>query len=358
MIAKNGKKVSFISNFTPLDQLENTNYLMKQDPNTGEFYLQEQDKFTLPEKIYGDSAKLSKRYLNTFKNTDKNLGVLLKGLKGTGKSLLAKRICIESGLPVIILTSAFGGTEFNDFLSNIKQEVVVFIDEFEKIYTNSRDFFASSKNDIGNQSMLLTLLDGVFTSKKLFVLTANESTLHDALTNRPGRIHYLKEYGPLSNDIIREVANDLLENKSHVEQIVEISNIIGDVNMDAVVTLIEECNLYSEEPREAVNYLNIKPENSKFEVIWKDDQYKGYEFTGVINQHPLLQLGKSSIDAEGFFVGTNKKLKLDYTPYSSLRFRTATKPEVVINDDGTMTVTDDRKTKVLIKKAKRSSFTF
>ena len=116
----------------PLTKLPKGNWLVKFDPERLCFYLERTKDFVLPDKIYGDTKKLSKRYLNTFKQRSTNLGVLLSGLKGTGKSLTARYTAIESELPVIIVSEPFGGVEFNQFLTQIGQECVIFFDEFEK----------------------------------------------------------------------------------------------------------------------------------------------------------------------------------------------------------------------------------
>ncbi len=64
-----------------------------------------------------------------------NMGVLLNGVKGTGKSVTAKLICneLKNFLPIIIVDKAYEGLP--QFISKIQQEVIIFIDEFEKVFT-------------------------------------------------------------------------------------------------------------------------------------------------------------------------------------------------------------------------------
>ena len=132
-----------------VDKIPVGNWLLCQNQMTGEFFLKRKPDFTIPDKIYGDVIEVAKKFLNTFSHTDKNLGILLSGMKGTGKSLLARKLCIDSNLPIIIVTEAYKGSGLMDFFSTINQEIVVFLDEFEKIYAKSE-----------NQSGLLSLCDG------------------------------------------------------------------------------------------------------------------------------------------------------------------------------------------------------
>ena len=72
------------------------------------------------------------------------VGVMLTGLKGTGKTVTAKLIANAVELLVIVVTEIFHGLE--EWLSQIRQPVVLFFDEFEKMEGRSGD--------------LLTLMDG------------------------------------------------------------------------------------------------------------------------------------------------------------------------------------------------------
>jgi hypothetical protein len=224
------------------------NYTLKFNPMEG-FYLEEVEEFRMPTKIYGDCLKNSQRILNTFKLRDGNTGVLLVGEKGSGKTLLARQISIESDLPVIIINSSFKGDGFNSFLSSITQPCVIFLDEFEKVY------------DRDHQEQMLTLLDGTYQSKKLFLLTSNDKYRIDVnMRNRPGRIFYLIEFGGLEEDFIREYCRDNLNNSSYVSDIIRLSRIFDVFSFDLLSSLVEESNRYGENPKDLVSILNAKPE--------------------------------------------------------------------------------------------------
>src|ERR1035437_5402253 len=148
------------------------------------------DKFELPKKIYGTEDILIARCIKTYETLSKNFGILFKGLKGTGKTITAKQICHYLDLPVILINEDFGN--IGQFINSIPQDVILFFDEFEKTY----EFYGGSQNEDGEQrgkkniSSLLTLMDGVFTTKykRLFLMTKNKADLPDQLLSRPSRI--------------------------------------------------------------------------------------------------------------------------------------------------------------------------
>jgi transcriptional regulator with PAS, ATPase and Fis domain len=276
MFIKTNSEVRLTSSYVESFQLlPNGTYLTKFDVRNNEYYLELTEDFTTPNKIYGNSELLSTRYVNTFNDSTKNMGILLTGLKGTGKSLTAKLTAIKSNIPVILITEEFVGEEFKSFLNNIKQEVVIFIDEFEKVYSENN-----------TQQSLLSLLDGVFEGKKLFIFTSNMvNKVNTYMLNRPGRIRYLAEYESLDESVINDVINDILINKSNISGLLSVLDILGSISMDSLVSLITEMNTYGETANEAIKYLNIRPEDSQYSVNIMIDGIK--VGTTSIRIHPL-----------------------------------------------------------------------
>lgn len=233
------------------------NYIVKQDPMSGQFYLEKVESFSFSGKRYGDLDRNVDRIMNTFSKRSASTGVMLTGEKGSGKSLLAKVLSItaaEQGIPTLIVNSPWCGDVFNKFIQDIDHECLVMFDEFEKTY------------DAGEQQSLLTLLDGMFPTKKLFVLTCNDKYRVDQhMRNRPGRIFYMLDFSGLTPEFIREYCQDRLEDKSHIESICRISALLPKFTFDQLQALVEEMNRYGEGPEDALAMLNVKPEFNEAE---------------------------------------------------------------------------------------------
>lgn len=243
------------------------NYMLKKDLRTGEFYLMQKESFPMPEKVYGDHSVVQ-RWLQSWKhNSSKNLGILLTGLKGTGKTITAQKFCMESNLPVIIINEPFEGVEFIDFITNPKLgQCIVFIDEFEKIYHRE------------NQYDMLSLMDGNYNTKLIFLLTVNEENISDYLINRLNRIKYRKTYGDLEDDVIEEVINDMLVNKEHRSSIYTFFERVNMCTFDLLTNLIKEMNLFDQDAIVCGGHLNIKPEMKSYDVveIWDGIEHECY----------------------------------------------------------------------------------
>src|SRR4051812_18449635 len=72
------------------------NYIVNFNQMTNEFSLETIDNFILPSKLYGHNPQQAERILSTFQNRENGTGVMLAGEKGSGKSLLAKVVCVEA----------------------------------------------------------------------------------------------------------------------------------------------------------------------------------------------------------------------------------------------------------------------
>jgi hypothetical protein len=264
------------SSIDPITSLPSETFVLKFNPFTG-FYLEQTQKFTLPSKVYGKTKFHAERILNTFRDRGTNTGVLMMGEKGSGKSLLSKQICVNSGYPSIIINDCHTGDQFNSFLASIDQPCIVFFDEFEKVY------------DREHQKKVLTLLDGTFNSNKLFLLTSNDRWgLDDNMCNRPGRIYYMIEFKGLDDDFIIEYCNDRLNDKSFTPKILGISKSFEVFNFDLLSAFVEEVNRYGEEPKELMELLNAKPR------FGADLDYQAYVKVGNFKSKPF-RIGYSNV---------------------------------------------------------------
>lgn len=236
-------------------------YTVGFDKMAGCFFLEQIENFELKGKIYGNATRNADRILRTFLDRTASTGVMLTGEKGSGKTLLTKQIAInasEKGIPTIVINQPWCGEGFNAFMQMIDQPTIVIFDEFEKVY------------DRDDQEKMLTLLDGVYPSKKLFMLTCNDKWRVDAhMRNRPGRIFYMIDFKGLDQEFIIEYCNDNLKAKEHINKICSIASLFSEFNFDMLKAMVEEMNRYGETPTEVLKLLNAKPEfseESKYKV--------------------------------------------------------------------------------------------
>ena len=216
--------------------------------------MEEVESFEINGKLYGDVQNNSARILTTFADRPNATGVILSGEKGSGKTLLTKAISINGrslGYPTIIINLPWCGDTFNTFVQNIDQPAIILFDEFEKVYEKKQ------------QEAVLTLLDGVFPTKKLFLLTCNDKWQIDIhMRNRPGRIYYMLEFDGLELEFIKEYCNDNLIDKNQTDSVCKVSGVFSPFNFDMLKALVEEMNRYGESAIDAIRMLNVKPEYS------------------------------------------------------------------------------------------------
>ena len=205
------------------DKLPAQAYQVNFNPRAG-FSLSLYDNIEIKEKIYGVHMQKVEKVLKSFETFDRNLGVILSGDKGIGKSLFAKILsskAIELGYPLVIVNTYYPGIA--DYLNSIQQKVVVLFDEFDKNFYAGRDT-SDSMND--PQTEMLTLFDGLSQGKKLFVITCNYiNKLNDFLVNRPGRFHYHFRFEYPNADEIRMYLEDKIpENRyGEIQKVIDFS---------------------------------------------------------------------------------------------------------------------------------------
>jgi len=230
-------------------------YKLNYDSRADEMYLTEiQDSFEFPYKVYGIENGFIDRVVKTYNNTKGNLGVLLNGVKGTGKTVTSKQICNKLGLPVIIIHADYDGTP--SFINSLQQNVIVMIDEYEKIY-QEKDY------------SVLTVMDGVLDNgfRKVFLLTTNELYINANMLQRPGRIRYLKTFKDLPLETITEIVDDMLVNTDHKVATIDAISELETITMDIIKAIVQEVNIHDEVPADFLDVFNVKKIDNKFDII-------------------------------------------------------------------------------------------
>lgn len=234
-----------------LEHLPVGTYTVRLNPMSG-YYLEQANNLTRPSKIYGNYDSLVNRYLTTFAGRPNGTGVFLAGVKGTGKTLLSKLLSVtalERGISTIIITEAHHGEAFNKFISSISDPAVLLFEEIDKVY--SRD----------EVQALLTLFDGLFTTKKMSVLTCNDP-LHvgSHMTNRPGRMFYFKNFAGIDREVVRAYMEDNYKGVEDLNKVLSEVSSIPHLTFDIMQAIVEEMNRYQEPLHSVLAHLNVRPE--------------------------------------------------------------------------------------------------
>lgn len=251
-IVESGKRYRIFNNaITTYDQLPPKTYRVDYDPETRIFSLLEAHDFEISEtKIYGQHLDKVKKVLNSMDKMNRNLGVILSGDKGIGKSLFSKCLGLKArkkGIPVILVNEYHEGIA--NFLEEIEQTVMILFDEYDKTFDEKKH---------NCQAEMLSLFDGVSAGKKLFVITCNEiQSLSQYLINRPGRFHYHFRFLYPTADEIRDYMEDKLDKQYYDE----IENVIAfsvrmNLNYDCLRSIAFELN-NGLKFQQAINDLNI-----------------------------------------------------------------------------------------------------
>lgn len=262
---QNGNQYRLIeANFSTNPILETAIYDLRFDQLKQELYLEKTgDKFHFGYKLYGLDYCLINHVLNGYRKSPikKNMGVLLNGVKGTGKTVTAKYLANELDLPIITVSAAFPGLA--TFISSIRQDVVFFFDEFEKNFHGGKNEF---DEEVGGES-LLSVMDGVNNTgfAHIFLLTTNELRLNQNFLSRPSRIRYLKTFEDVMTiDLLNEIIDDFLVDKSKKKELIDYITTLEYATIDIVKSIIEEVNIHECSVDDFKEFFNVSVSNYKY----------------------------------------------------------------------------------------------
>lgn len=167
------------------------------------------DSFEVPANPLGDHTTIRDLIVNDYNSTKSPVGVILVGLKGSGKTMLSEDLCnmvLESGRPVLNVTSALPGGVLSTLI-DLAGPCAVLFDEFGKVYSDSE-----------KRNSVLTLFSDSEKRNVLFIVTANsEREFVDAMLNRPGRFKYRVNYDGIKEKTII----DTISHKDHSPELLE-----------------------------------------------------------------------------------------------------------------------------------------
>ena len=235
-------------------------YILEIEDMTGAWSLKRQsDQFTFDFKVYGLESDLIKRVTTYYNSTSGDVGVLLNGVKGTGKTITAKILANKLENPIIIVTGK--SSHLTSIFNEIKCDITVVIDEFEKSF--------GGKNPNEGDASLLSIMDGTIQSeyRRVWILTTNNLYINENLLNRPGRIRYKKHFGDLDLDTIYEVLDDILLYPEFREDIVDYCKSLKIITVDILKTIVNEVNIFNEAPQDCCKVINVEVKADEFNFI-------------------------------------------------------------------------------------------
>jgi len=144
--------------------------------------VKDRPNFSLPQLRFGKHNARIKQITASYDRHGKSNGVLLHGMKGSGKSLMAEELgnwMITQDLPVIMVTNPMSASELSVIIRAVGP-CMVYFDEFGKIYHEKEA-----------REGLLPLFSDTSFQGVMFVVTGNESDeFSDYLVFRPQRFRY------------------------------------------------------------------------------------------------------------------------------------------------------------------------
>lgn len=238
---KVGKSINFKFNTEGLecDLTPGMVYSIDVDRYTDAISLEETSGLSLPSKVYCTQRdeRFIDKVINNYNLSESGFtGVMLAGLKGSGKTVMAKVIANKSGLPIINIDKNIRPYILRNLVEKLGDTSVCFLfDELDKVLEDYDD------------SVLLQVLDGSDTKGKHMILfTCNDDNeISEYLIDRCSRIRYWRKFDEMSPSLIMEVLNDKLNDKKEVKSLTDfIKDNFEVCSFDNIASFVKEANDY------------------------------------------------------------------------------------------------------------------
>lgn len=288
--------------------------------------LNEQPYLEVPKKIYGKAAKYAMHFYNTFKYSDKSLGVLLTGTAGSGKTELSNmigNIALRNDMCVVIVANLTGDLELANLIDSLENAVVIF-DEFGKMFP------------VYVQENMLTMFSNSIGGKKLYILTENDKNMVSRfIRDRPGRIRYHIEFDRLDRDVIEEYCADHNVSETFYEELISIYDKSTVFSFDQLQTLVSEHKISPESKlSDLIKILNLKVLGNVVKVV-PTRAYKVDSEGNIIEEYDISNRNGRSLTKYDFdngmwmYIDIKKKSKEDdgepkFSPTISVRINNGT----------------------------------
>lgn len=267
------------------------------------WYMKSRDEFEVKEnKIYGNHERKVEKVLKSYDSFNRNLGVILSGSKGIGKSLFTRLLAIaamKKGLPVLMVEKHIPGLA--GYIQSIDQEIMVMFDEYDKTFGG----IEAPEGLADPQTELLSLFDGTSTGKKLFVITCNETNkISPYLVNRPGRFHYHIRFENPDSDEIREYLQDNITDKEkwvQIDSIVAFASRVG-LNYDCLRSIAFEINNGEsfEDAIKDLNIVNAEIPRYTLSIVYKDGTVARHRYPTQIDLY-----SSNDVVIDDFYIGSD-----------------------------------------------------
>lgn len=222
------------------DSLEPAIYDLKVGKK-GPFLIRTMERYVLPNEIHGNRLGTNIKYTKlSYDKTDKPLGLLISGTKGSGKTILAKSLCNmfmdDYRLPIINVNEYIEP----DIITMVIRSVgpcVVFFDEYGKTYNNKKDSLHATRA----ADDLLGYFEDASLGKVVNILTENNPMdVGPFVLERPSRIKHHFNYDGPTPDEIKSILDSFSKLDKGIKDIINLWSTIFKLNLDSIQLLASE----------------------------------------------------------------------------------------------------------------------